>query len=377
MEELYERIDEPFRAWLAALVGIVSILVVGALAFPRQVYDGFIWKYFWGPVAADGQGATCAVREGGETTLLTSTTECAQATGYVAEPGYTTVSTISYALILIFMLVGVVLLLHRLEIGYDPAFFFALFPFVLFGGALRTVEDVGITLGPEAAATVPYPWSAALISPFIYFTVFFLTLAALLVSIGLSERGLVDRFQPPLAVAGSALLAITLAYLGWVIQVSDAITFNVWVPVITLVGATILTAAAWWATERFAPSVNAGTGLMGALVIWGHNVDGVANVLSLDWNHVFGLPDYGPKHVVNGLIYNNTGTVQPQWLTDAIGTAWPFIFLKLGAAVFVVWIFDDRIFEESPAYAMLLLITVLAVGLGPGTRDFLRATLGI
>jgi uncharacterized membrane protein len=376
MEELYERVD-PFRAWLAALVGLIGVLVVGSLAFPRQVYDGFLWRYFWGPVAADGQGATCAVREGGETALLSSSTECAQAAGYVAEPGYTTVSTVSYAVILVFMLVGVVLLLRRLEISYDPDFFFALFPFVLFGGALRTVEDVGVTLGPEAATTVPFPWSAVLISPFIYFTVFFLTLAALLGSIALDREGVVERFQLPLAVTGALLLSITLAYLVWVSQVSELISFNVGVPVVILGSATVLTAVVWWATERFAPVVNYGTGLMGALIIWGHNVDGIANVLSLDWGYVFGLPNYGPKHVVNGFIYNNTGAIQPAWLTDAIGTAWPFVLLKLAAAVFVVWVFDERIFEESPTYSMLLMITVLAVGLGPGTRDMLRAMLGI
>ncbi|MFB6130654.1 MAG: DUF63 family protein, partial [Salinigranum sp.] len=47
------------------------------------------------------------------------------------------------------------------------------------------------------------------------------------------------------------------------------------------------------------------------------------------------------------------------------------------AATFVVWVFEEDIFEESPRYAMLLLVAVLAVGLGPGTRDMLRATLGV
>jgi uncharacterized membrane protein len=40
-------------------------------------------------------------------------------------------------------------------------------------------------------------------------------------------------------------------------------------------------------------------------------------------------------------------------------------------------VFNDEIFEESPRYAYLLLIAILAVGLGPGTRDMLRATLAI
>jgi uncharacterized membrane protein len=51
--------------------------------------------------------------------------------------------------------------------------------------------------------------------------------------------------------------------------------------------------------------------------------------------------------------------------------------VKLVAATVVVWVFDEQIFEESPRYTMLLLVAVLAVGLGPGTRDMLRATFGV
>jgi len=112
--------------------------------------------------------------------------------------------------------------------------------------------------------------------------------------------------------------------------------------------------------------------------VWGHAVDGVANVLSLDWTDALGIGvNYGSKHVVNEATVRITGSVQPAWLSEAIGTAWPFLFIKVAAAVLVVWVFNDEIFEESPRYAYLLLIAILAVGLGPGTRDMLRAMLAI
>jgi uncharacterized membrane protein len=375
MQKLIDRID-PARAWLAAAGGIVAALVVGSLLFPRRVYDGFLWRYYWGPVVADGnREAECALRQGGETVLLES--GCSQASGVVATPGYTTVSTVTYAFVLVFALVGVLLLLRRLDLDYESALFYALVPYVFFGGALRVVEDVGVAVGAESAVTIPFPYSALIISPFIYFTVFFVTLAGLLIGIALERNGTVDRFQVPLAAIGTAALTVTLAYLAYAASATEVVTFNWLVPVITLGGATLLAGLTWVALGRFVPDVNRGTGYMGLVIIWGHVVDGIANVLSLDWYHVFGLPQYSPKHVVNGFIYYNTASVQPAWLTDLIGRTWPFILLKLAAAVFVVWIFDDQIFDESPAYAMLLLITVLAVGLGPGTRDFLRATLGI
>jgi uncharacterized membrane protein len=124
--------------------------------------------------------------------------------------------------------------------------------------------------------------------------------------------------------------------------------------------------------------INEGTGRIGALIVWGHSIDGIANVVSLDWTGAIGTGvTYGSKHVINEATVRVTEAVQPAWLSDAIGTAWPFLLIKVAAAVIVVWVFNDEIFEESPRYAYLLLVAILAVGLGPGTRDMLRATLAI
>jgi len=367
------------RAWLATFLGGIVALVVGSLAFPRRVYDGFLWRYFWGPVDADAHGATCAVRDGGVTERLYGQTACAGADGIVATPGYTVVSTVSYAIVLVFMLVGVLLLLRRLDVRMSKRFYFALFPFMLFGGALRVVEDVNATFVREGAEMlIPFPTVGLIISPFIYFTMFAITLAALVGTISLSDRGVIDEFEPALGGVGAVALAATLTVLLYVSATSDLVGFYPAVAVIVLVGATLIAAAFWVLSERYAPQINAGTGAIGPLVVWGHSVDGIANVLSLDWHDELGLPvEYGSKHVVNAAVDRYTGIIQPEWLTDAIGTVWPFLIIKVVAAVAVVWVFDREIFEESPRYAYLLLIAILAVGLGPGTRDMLRATLGI
>jgi uncharacterized membrane protein len=376
--DLPEGVD-PARAWLATFVAGVAVLVVGALAFPRQVYDGFLWRYFWGPVDADAHGAVCAVRSGGTTERLYSRAACRGAEGIVVEPGYTTVSTVSYAVVLVFMLIGVLLLLRRLDVEMSPRFYFALFPFMLLGGALRVVEDVNATFVRENLGTlIPYPPVALIISPFIYFSMFAITLAALVGSIYLARRGVVDEWEPLLGTFGAAALAVTVGFLLYVSATSEVVGFYPSVAVITLTLATAIAAAFWWASERFAPYINEGTGRMGVLVVWGHAVDGVANVLSLDWTGALGLPrSYTSKHVINAATVRVTEAVQPAWLSETVGTAWPFLLLKVGAAVAVVWVFDREIFEESPQYAYVLLIAVLAVGLGPGTRDFLRATFGI
>jgi uncharacterized membrane protein len=376
--ELPDGID-PARAWLAAFLGGLVVVATAAVAFPRRVYDGFLWRYFWGPVDADAHGATCAVRAGGATERLYSQTACSAADGVSAVPGYTTVSTASYAIVLVFMLVGVLLLLRRLNVRLTPQFYVALLPYMLLGGALRVVEDTNVAfLRADAGMLLPYPPVALIISPFIYFVMFAFTLAALVFVFLLSRRGVLDEYEPSLAAIGAVSLSATIGWLLYISATSDIVDFVPAVTIITLGGATLIAAVFWWASDRYAPVINEGTGYIGALIVWGHSVDGIANVLSLDWTDALGVSvTYSSKHVVNEATVRITEGLQPAWLSEAIGTAWPFLLIKVAAAIFVVWVFNDEIFDDSPRYAYLLLIAILAVGLGPGTRDMIRATLAI
>jgi len=376
--DLVDRVGR-IRAWVGTLVVLVVGVTAAAAAFPRAVYDGFLWRYFWGPVVADAYGAVCAERMPGTTEIHQSATPCLRATGFVAEPGYTTVSTATYAAILLFMLIGVFLLLDRLEVGKRVSFFYALVPFVVFGRALRTVEDAnGAILARTGEFAIPFPETALIISPFIYGTVFVLALGTLLLGLVLERRGIVDRYETPVGVAGTVLALGTLGLLAWLAATNPSIDTYPIVPTAVLGGATLVAVLFWIVTERRWPAVNASTGLAGPVVVWGHTVDGIANVIAIDWAIRIGLPgSYGAKHVVNRLIIDITSAVQPAWLSTAIGTGWPFLFVKIAVAGAIVWPFGERTMPEPPRFGVLLLVAVLAVGLGPGTRNALRATLGI
>jgi uncharacterized membrane protein len=385
-----ERFDldiSPERAWLATLAAAVVALTAGAVALPRLVWDRFLWHYFWGPVFADAQGARCAVMGDGGPQLLFQEARCdaARSAGsIVAEPGYTLVSEAGYALTLIFFLVGVLYLLRYLEVGEQLDLFFALTPFMFFGGALRVVEDANnAALEAGVDTFLSYPANTLIISPVIYFTVFFITLAALVVGVTLDRRGRVDSYHRFVFGVGTAALVLTSGFLFWFVptQLADRIAGVGVYPLMTLVTlvlSVLLSVAIYYGAERYAPVINEGTGLAGLVVFFGHAVDGVANVLSADWLDYIGVPvEYGSKHPVNRIIVDITQGIQPEWLSAAIGTSWPFLVVKLVAATAVVYVFDRRIFEESPRYAVLLLVAILAVGLGPGSRDMLRATFGI
>jgi len=363
------------RAWTVALAVALVALVGGSLLFPDRVYGGFVWHYFWGPVYADAHGASCAVWNGGAQTLYDEAGRCAAATGIVARPGYTAVSEVGYALTLVFMLSGVVFLLRRLDVGEEFGLLYALVPFVLFGGALRVVEDADDTI---ARSLVHYPLNALLISPLIYYTVFFLTLAALLVAVWYARSGRAASYERPLFAIGTAFLVVTLGYLLALVVVDAEVTFHPVFTVLTYAVAGVVTAADYWLLTRYAPGVLAGTGVAGVLVVFGHAVDGASNVLGLDFGKELGLAyDLYPKHPVNRLVVDLTSQFLPHWVTRWTGNAWPFLLLKLVAATVVVSLFDRRMYEENPRYVVLLLIAVLAVGLGPGTRDMLRATFGV
>lgn len=376
---LTERADiSPEAGWLGTAVAVLGALLVGSLAFPRTVYAGFIWRYYWGPIYADAHDAQCVAWDGGKQTLGATWNACAGTAGPIAHPGYTPISEVSYAVVLLFMLTGVLFLLRYLDVGDTKSFFYALVPFMLFGGALRTVEDADNAVHAAGHGGFQYPWNTLIISPEIYVVMFAITVACLLVSVFLVRRGIVSHYEYPLAGLGSALLFATVTYLVWLAVMSPAVNFHPWFTVLTIVIATFSAGLVWIITDRYWPGVNAGTGVVGVLVVWGQAIDGASNVLDTDWATALGLSaNLTPKHPADRVIIALSQRYLPAALNETLGTSWPFLVVKVAVATVVVSLFDDHMFGENPRYTILLLVAVIAVGLGPGTRDMLRATFGV
>ncbi|RNJ26247.1 DUF63 family protein [Halosegnis longus] len=377
------------QAWLATFTTALLAFGFGVLLAPELVWDRFLWHYFWGPVYADANNAVCVVMDGGTTELFYSTVACQDASGIVAEPGYTLVSEAGYAISLVFFLVGVLTLLHRLEIGDTKQLFFALVPFMFFGGALRVIEDANDSIPEGAAQILAYPWNTLIISPIIYFTVFFITLATVVASVLAERRGYVERYGRQLFATGWVLVLCSVGYLLYFVptRLTGTVDGAGFYPQVTgvTVGLSVLFAVSIYRlAQRYKPGINAGTGYVGLVVIFGHAIDGVANVIAADWTGELGVVDsagnalqYGAKHPFNDIIVGVVDAIQPAGLDSVIGLSWGFLVVKLVAATAVVWVFDDTIFDDEPRYAILLLVAILAVGLGPGTRDMLRVTFGI
>ncbi len=383
-----DRFDiSPEKAWIGTAVTAVVGVIVASIAFTERVYHGFIWQYFWGPVHADADGVSCYVRFPGEgRTVPGNEAEhgCARDAydaAFVAEPGYTIISTVVYILILMFVLAGVYLLLENFDLTPYPHFLYALVPLMLFGGALRTVEDAFVAaMRDNVTPALEFPASAALISPFIYFTVFIIGLSALVVSKWLDYRDMTDTWTYPLAGIGMFWLSATVGYLLYLSVTTEYTSFYPTVIMLVLALATVAALATHYGSERWKPEINAGTGLIGLVVVWGHAVDGFANVLANDWTHVWDVGlGYDPKHPFNDFVMTATSTIQggDEILGVYVGEAWPFAIIKMIVPLAIVAVFDRQFMEESPKFAIVLLGAIIAVGLGPGTRDMLRFAFGI
>ena len=377
----------PSQGWVLALAVMVGVGVVGWLARPAVVWDGFLWQYFWGPVYADANDAVCAVMQPTGPELLYSQVRCAtmSAEGAIlARPGYTLVSEVGYIFTLLFSLIGLIYLLRRLDLGTDQALVGALVPFMFFGGVLRVIEDANdAALSAGLDTLLSYPANTLFISPIIYFTVFGLAIGSLVLATALYRRGAIERWDRGVFAAGATFLTGSVVFLGWFVMtelrgVVPGAGIYPQMAGLVLIGSLVVTVGLYGVIEGVRPSINAGTGALGGIVIFAHTLDGIANVLAADWVGQLGIPArYGAKHPVNRGIIELTQSLQPEALSVAVGTSWPFLVVKLLAATFVLAIFDGQLFEESPRYTILLLVAIIAVGLGPGTRDMVRVTLGI
>lgn len=319
--------------WIAAVVLPVAVVAVGSLVRPDIFYDRFFWKYLFGPVVADSQGGVAELPS-----------------GVTATPGYTPVSSAVYAYYLLLAVVGSVHLLDRFEVGDTKSFFYALLPYGFLGGALRVVEDTG-SLEP--------PVSYFFISPVIYVTMFVFTLVTFLVAVYAEREGVVEGYAKPVAGAGAAALVAALLYLAYFGSVGEGAEVTLWLPVAVVGMATVFFAVVWFPLDRLFPEVNAGTGTMGAVLLWSHLLDASSTILGVGY---FG---YSEKQPIVGAII------------DLTGTTYSFAVVKAGIVLLILYAFDEEFFEEFRRLPYLLLVAVLAVGLGPGTRNTLRMTLGI
>lgn len=260
----------------------------------------------------------------------------------IYDTGYNPVDTITYAVILGLSLFGVHKLLNKLKVTVDDIFILAVSPYIFVGGSLRVVEDAGL---------VSAPWKYLLITPLIFFLVFFVCTAALVISIGITKL-LNIKYYWPFGIIGIAwgIINVVLLYL-------NSTTFNVMVPVVIFSIGLGLAVLVYFIAKRF--NIKLFKNRVNVFILDSQLLDATATAFGITF-----LP-YAEKHVL------------PSFLIAETGTAFIMYPLKLLVIIPALYIIDRYLKGESENLVGLVKLAILTVGLAPAIRDIMRMTLGI
>lgn len=381
--------------WVLIALSPLIVLAVGCLLLPEMFWDGFVYKYFWGPVVAD--------REGGVTNGISE--------------GYNIVNTLVYTVLLAAALYLGYRVARRVGFELDVRFMIASLPFFLFGGVARALEDALLLDG----------WlQYLLISPLIYLVVgsvfvlsaavghllkkvegdrrvmyyglFIVTLLVIyFVATSLWRGQFAFHLSPllPFAFAvlsistyrhlapeyGSVHLAIfSTGLLLLLIAFSFAVGFSVdasWqahyasasgqamdlriheaiiIPGIALL-LTALVIGGRYLSQRLALLATPPNLLM----FFSHFLDGSATYRGIE------LYGYGEKHVL------------PTALIEMFDTAAIMLLLKFVVVVTLIYLIDIILRSEmdGPLLGNIMKFAVIFLGLSPGTRNMVRIVLGV
>ncbi|MGB8373635.1 MAG: DUF63 family protein, partial [Halobacteriota archaeon] len=228
------------------------------------------------------------------------------------------------------------------DLTVDEVFIFAVSPYIFVGGSLRVVEDAGL---------VAAPLKYLLITPLIYFFIFFVCIAILILSVGLARVSRI-KYYWPFALGGVAwsILNVWLLY-------TTAKSFNGTILAIILSVGAALCLLVFVIGRLF--NIALLKDRVNAYVLDGQLLDATATSFGLT------LLPYAEKHVL------------PNFLIEATGTAFIMYPLKVIVTIPVLFIIDEYLKGESRNLTGLVKLAILTVGLAPAIRDTLRMTLGV
>jgi uncharacterized membrane protein len=255
----------------------------------------------------------------------------------IYDTSYNPVDTVTWAIVLGLAILGLIKLFRHLDLKMDERLVICTVPYVLAGASLRVIED---------AELITAPWKYLLITPLIFFLVFFITMTSLL----LCKKILGEDYYQGYAAIGLIWTVLNLAALstvgfqnGWVIA---AVFF---------IGSALT--AILLLLRRVAPWLGFLDNRLNLMIIYAHMLDAGSTYIGVDWF------DYYEKHVV------------PTYLINLTGTAAIMFPLKLLILLPVLSLIDKTL--EDRSLRNLIKLTLIVLGLAPAVRNTLRLALGV
>lgn len=260
---------------------------------------------------------------------------------------YTIVDTLTYAVILIVSLYLIYRWLNRAGISIDRSFIYSLLPFVVLGSLLRVVQDTGM---------ISSDLQFLLVTPLIFFTLFFFTVACLLVSRVAERYELIRDYHTGFAGLGIISCLISGGMLFWYGLTFTRIDVGVLLTIL-LMAATATTLV--WAFLRYVLRWEYASDPIYGILLLGHLLDASATSYGIDLHPL----QYIEQHVVGSSLIAATGT--------------GFVMFPLKLAVLIPGIYILELYRKEGASAFwhLVIFAMIVVGMAPGLRDMLRMVL--
>jgi len=257
---------------------------------------------------------------------------------YFVLPGYDWVDTPTYGIVLgVLVLFAVIPMLKRMGVRLDRRFFIAVSPFIAFGATARELVDRNLGFYGLAGS---YPSNFWLVSPWIFFTMFFLTLVCLLLSL-LAGKRLKFGYHMPMFAIGSVLAGYNLSLI--LLNIKQVVPFAFVFVVLTF----FMVFAYFLSKTRFFAFLGNEFNL---LVVFAHLFDASATFVGVDFL------GFGEQHVL------------PSFLIRYFGTAFVMFPLKLVVLLPALYVIDKDLQGDETARRFIK-FAVLVLGLGPAIRN--------
>lgn len=259
------------------------------------------------------------------------------------DTGYNPINTITWALMLGLIIFLLLKILKKLGIVIDKRFIAAVSPYIFVAASLRVMEDADLFLPP-----IKY----MLITPLIYFLIFFCCVAILVILRVLSGPNRINDYVMVFGLIGMLWFIANL-----IILLRTEVIVNLWVlfAVIGISGMIMLViyvVGAKLHAKFLTESLNVS-------VLTVHLLDASSSYIGIDFL------GYHGKHVIEGMIVQYTGSAAGMFL------------LKLGILMPVLYLLDICFDEREIELKNLVLLALIVIGLAPAVRNTLRMMLGV
>jgi uncharacterized membrane protein len=267
---------------------------------------------------------------------------------------YNVVDTLTYAFILV---IAIYIFyrwlmssryLNRIRLTVDTQFILATLPYVVLGGVLRVVQDTGMIKGD---------FQFLLVTPLIYFVLFFFTLGMIFLSRYLQTQGLVKNFLSFYAFVGAmSAFIVVLALTAYGMNTTQIDLFVLFI--IPLMA--VVTTAIIWSLMRYVLAWKYVNHPLYITLIFGHMLDASATSYGIDLHPAL---QYVEQHVVGSNLIEWTGTAFVMF---------PLKLIVLFPGIYILELYRK---EADPDFWHLVVLAMIIVGLAPGIRDMTRMVL--